>query len=149
MGIQLYTRNMSTPNIIIFCLFFVFVKCDDLNDVYPCNPGTSYPPTIYAPAPDTTITVNPTTWNPEDPWEIELVGGSGPHQGNVLVRHGNSKVLILSCDTPDGWCYEEYNNPTWNCAEAEVVCHQLGYVGAESFSMNNKYGVADYETPFK
>merc|ERR1712215_635041 len=121
MGIQLYTRDMCTPNIIILCLFFVFVKCDDLYDVYPCNPGTSFPPTIYAPAPtETPYPGEPTTWNPEDPWKIELVGGSGPHQGNVLVRHGNSKVLILSCDSPDGWCYEEYRNPTWNCAEAEV-----------------------------
>merc|ERR1711936_55821 len=152
MGIQLHTRDMSSPNIIIFCLFCVVTKCDDLYDVYPCYPGTSYPPTGYV-SPDhgTTHQVNPTTWNPEDPWEIELVGGSGPHQGNVVVTHGNSKVLILSCDNPYGYCTEESSNPTWNCADAEVVCHQLGYVGAESFSMGwSTYGgVENYEVLFK
>ena len=25
----------------------------------------------------------------------------------------------------------------------QVVCHQLGYVGAESYSVNHKYGIQD------
>lgn len=70
-----------------------------------------------------------------------LIGGERPHQGNVMVNYGGDFGAILSCEG-DGWCQ---NGPdySWSCSEAEVVCRQLGYIGAESYSVNHEYGIQD------
>ena len=54
--------------------------------------------------------------------EICLKGGSGPHEGNVIV---NNKPV---CD--DGWQKKA----------ADVVCRELGYRGAETYKKESHFG---------
>ena len=56
---------------------------------------------------------------------------------------------ILRCENIHygGWC--EYGADfVWSCAEANVVCRQLGYTMAETYSVNHKYGMYTYEEMF-
>ena len=95
-------------------------------DVYPCNIHTDYTPTVWAP----TGTYTPPTWGPSTTsvppsGDIVLVGGKGPHEGNVMINYNGVYGAILSCEEihwsgPNyGWCKygSEY---VWSCAEAEV-----------------------------
>ena len=117
------------------------------DDLYPCDIVTEWPPTVWAPTgtyiPGTTAP-GPTA-GPEE-GSIVLKGGAGPHEGNVYVRDEVGRFgPILSCEEqrqsgPNwGWCKygAEY---VWSCLEADVVCRQLGYSGAATFSVNHKYG---------
>ena len=57
-----------------------------------------------------------------------LIGGEGPHEGNVMVNYGGDFGAILSCEefgqNNYGWCKygSEY---VWSCAEAEVMGHKI------------------------
>merc|ERR1719300_454195 len=137
---------LSTVVLLIF--FFTTTYSENFgDDIYPCNIRTDYTPTVWAPTgtyiPPTT-TATPTEPSAE-PGSLLLLGGSGPHQGNVAVGNWKGYGAIRSCDENRenggdyGWC--KYGSDfVWSCAEAEVVCRQLGYPGAESYSVNHKYG---------
>merc|ERR1712223_1732457 len=109
------------------------------DDIYPCDITTAFPPTVFAPTdhwgtPTAVPTVTPSNK------DLVLVGGAGPHQGNVMVNSPDGGYgAILSCS--DDYAYCSAGQGTWSCSEAEVVCHQLGYAGAESYSVGNKYGM--------
>ena len=126
---------MASPIRFLSVLSFVLVSvlCYPEEDVYPCNTHTTdYTPTVWAP---TGFYPTPTTTGPTStPGGLEggivLIGGEGPHQGNVMVNYGGDFGAILSCEeysqngTNYGWCKygSEY---VWSCAEAEVLGHRI------------------------
>ena len=134
----------------ILCISCTSTLGDEIgDDIYPCNVHTDYTPTVWAPTGTyTSVTFMPPPSPGPDDGSLVLFGGKGPHQGNVLVRdQDGSYGQIRSCDDSysdsfnPGWC--KYGSDfVWSCSEAEVVCRQLGYTGAESFSVNHKYGIA-------
>jgi len=116
---------------------------ENFSDVYPCDMVTQQPPDVWA-AEGTIMDYTTDRSNkPEDNeiGSIALVGGSGPHEGNVFLNmYPTFTGGILSCsDTQDGKCM----SMSWSCSEATVACRQLGYPGAATYSVNNKYGAAD------
>ena len=92
-------------------------------DVYPCNIKTQYPPTVFAPTDNWSTppfpTYDPTTTPPSPDSVVVLVGGAGPHQGNVMVNYNGDYGAILSCSSS---AYDCYGVGTWSCAEAQVLC---------------------------
>ena len=102
----------------------VSVLCYPEEDVYPCNTHTTdFTPTVYAPTGvyPTPTTTGPTTTPGGADGAIVLIGGEGPHEGNVMVNYGGDFGAILSCED---WCIDasEY---VWSCAEAEVMRHKI------------------------
>jgi len=61
--------------------------------------------------------------------EVELFGGAEPGQGTVLFNRG------LVCDD------------SWDIQDANVVCKELGYFGADNATTHSYFGPA--ETPFQ
>ena len=57
---------------------------------------------------------------------IELVGGSGPHEGRVEVYHNGTWGTVCS----DGW----------DLLDATVVCRQLGYIKAAAVLGSARFG---------
>jgi len=120
-------------------LSYALVSVQAYDDVYPCNIHTDMPPTPFAPTDHWGTPTAVPTVTPSDE-DLVLVGGAGPHQGNVMVNSPDGGYgAILSCS--DDYAYCSAGQGTWSCSEAEVVCHQLGYAGAESYSVGNKYGM--------
>merc|ERR1712156_138618 len=126
-------------------LFYIFsalsyaLVSGQADDIYPCNIHTDFPPTVFAPTNFWTTPTDIPTVTPSNK-DLVLVGGAGPHQGNVMVNSPDGGYgAILSCS--DDYAYCSAGQGTWSCSEAEVVCHQLGYAGAESYSVSNKYGM--------
>ena len=109
----------------VLLLALVSVLCYPEEDIYPCNTHTSYTPTVMAP---TGVYPTPTTTGPTSTpgglgGGIVLIGGEGPHQGNVMVNYWNDFGAILSCDEYNyHGCPSEY---VWSCAEAEVLRHKI------------------------
>ncbi|XP_069961476.1 neurotrypsin-like [Cherax quadricarinatus] len=61
--------------------------------------------------------------------ELKLVGGQGPHEGNIQVKVDGEWGYV--CD--DGFGFEA----------ADLVCRSLGYPAAQVFTRNNKFGSND------
>ena len=104
----------------------VSVLCYPEEDIYPCNTHTTdYTPTVYAPTGfyPTPTTTGPTT-TPGEYYDIVLIGGEGPHQGNVMVNYGGDFGAILSCEENYEWC-DHGSQYVWSCAEAEVMEHKI------------------------
>lgn len=59
---------------------------------------------------------------------IKLVGGEKVHYGNVEILHNGKWGAV---------CDDE-----WDKNEAEVVCRQLGFSGAERFTHSGMFGQA-------
>ena len=57
---------------------------------------------------------------------IQLVGGSGPHEGRVEVYHNGTWGTVCDDD--------------WDLQDATVVCHQLGYVSATAALGSARFG---------
>ncbi|XP_063595019.1 uncharacterized protein LOC134771996 isoform X1 [Penaeus indicus] len=62
-------------------------------------------------------------------YETRLVGGAGAHEGNVQIKVGSEWRWV--CD--DGFGFES----------ADVLCRDLGFPGAETFTRNNRFGNSD------
>ena len=92
------------------------------DDIYPCDITTAFPPTVFAPTdhwgtPTAVPTVTPSNK------DLVLVGGAGPHQGNVMVNSPDAGYgAILSCSDSYDIC--SAGQGTWSCSEAEVSCFQ-------------------------
>ena len=63
---------------------------------------------------------------PTAPGEVQLVGGSGPHEGRVEVLHNGRWGTV--CDE------------RWDLQDATVVCRQLGYGTAVGALRRAAYG---------
>ena len=59
---------------------------------------------------------------------VELRGGSGPHEGNVFVK--------VTPDSDFGQVCDDY----WGLTNADVVCRQLGFSGAERATQQGEFG---------
>ena len=71
-----------------------------------------------------------TETSPRDPSaaSVLLDGGSGPHEGNIMVGSPGRPV----CDDD------------WLLVNSDVVCKQLGYIGALAMTKESRFGqVAD------
>ena len=55
-------------------------------------------------------------------FDVRLSGGAAPNAGHIEVKYD---------DTWSGVCFERYHRDpkTWDFANAEVVCKELGYPG--------------------
>ena len=93
----------SSSTLLVISFAVVSVVCLDFgDDIYPCNIHTDFTPTVWAPTgtytPPTT-TFGSTTSSTEAPWgEVRLVGGAGPHEGNVMINYNGLFGAILSCE---------------------------------------------------
>ena len=58
--------------------------------------------------------------------DIQLVGGSGPHEGRVEVYHNGTWGTVCDDD--------------WELQDATVVCRQLGYVNATATHGSTRFG---------
>ena len=102
----------------IFSALWYALVSVQADDVYPCDIHTDFPPTVFAPTNNWgTPTAIPTV-TPSDE-DLVLVGGAGPHQGNVMVNGPGGYGAILSSDSDH---YDSYGPGTWSCSEAEVSC---------------------------
>ena len=91
------------------------------DDIYPCNIHTDFPPTVFAPTNFWTTPTDIPTVTPSDE-DLVLVGGAGPHQGNVMVNGpGEYYGAILSCSDTYDFCWAGRFG-SWSCSEAEVSC---------------------------
>ncbi|XP_042873054.1 neurotrypsin-like isoform X2 [Penaeus japonicus] len=63
-------------------------------------------------------------------YETRLVGGSGAHEGNIQIKVGSEWRWV--CDDDFGF------------ESADVLCRDLGFSGAETFSRNNRFGNSDH-----
>ena len=125
---------MSSLHILFgLSLALVSVLCYPEEDVYPCNTHTTdFTPTVYAPTGfyPTPTTTGPTNTPGGPDGGVVLIGGEGPHEGNVMVNYRGDFGAILSCEENRenggnyGWCKygSEY---VWSCAEAEVRGQKL------------------------
>ena len=104
----------------IFSALWYTLVSVQADDVYPCDITTAFPPTVFAPTdhwgPEPTVT----SVTPSDE-DLVLVGGAGPHQGNVMVNGPGGYGAILSSDSDH---YDSYGPGTWSCSEAEVSWFQ-------------------------
>ena len=97
-------------------------------DVYPCNTHTTdFTPTVYAPTGfyPTPTTKGPTTTPGGNDGAIVLIGGEGPHQGNVMLNYLGVFGAILSCEEREGDYCKYGSEYVWSCAEAEVMRHKI------------------------
>jgi len=130
-----------SPAYIYFVVAHTLASVKAQENFYPCNIHTDYTPTVWAPTYSATSAYpEPTTTTPTD-GSIVLVAGASPHQGYVMVNYDGGYGAILSCTTD--FCNRFGGSGAWSCSEAEVVCHQLGYIGAESYSVDNNWGDND------
>ena len=102
----------------IFSALWYALVSVQADDIYPCDITTAFPPTVFAPTDHWgTPTPVPTPWSPDE--DLVLVGGAGPHQGNVMVNGPAGYGAILSCSNSYDIC--DFMIPgTWSCSEAEV-----------------------------
>ena len=91
------------------------------DDIYPCDITTDFPPTVFAPTDHWGTPTAVPTVTPSDE-DLVLVGGAGPHQGNVMVNGpGEYYGAILSCSDTYDFCWAGRFG-SWSCSEAEVSC---------------------------